>query len=195
MSRSRPMGFGLGPLGEPKYWFATGIAFGVVMFSTYTHTYNRKMNRMIEQQYWTEDENKMHGYFRIKNLERAQLMEDDDEWGRLKLLDAGVKRYPFGLNPRRNWRKHSLLYHAKMRGKLPVEWEEGDPWPWEKDSFKARFPDFEVAPGPFGKLRIGYAVFGPILKYDRMDQVGPENQQRLKEEREFESRWGRPQPQ
>jgi len=154
----------LGPFGNGKYWGAFGFLFGAVIFSSYTHHENRKLNRMIEQQYWSDDESKMHGYFRLKNLERERLMQGDDEYFKLKCLDAYVKKYPFGLDPRRGWRKHTLLYNAKIRGKLPVEWVEGDPWPWQEEEFRARFPEFDVVGGDFGKLR--FSSFG-LWYYDR----------------------------
>eukprot|EP00494_Astrolonche_serrata_P006055 UN06072 len=50
----------------PKYWIGTGFAFGLVTLSAYLHSENRRHNRMIEQQYWDDDMNKMHGYFRLK---------------------------------------------------------------------------------------------------------------------------------
>jgi len=164
----------LGAFGVKKYWVASGGAVLMIFFSAYSHQQNRLLNRMIEQQYWSEDENKMHSYFRIKNLERGRLLQDDDEFFRLKLLDAAVKKYPMGLNPRSGWRKHTLIYNAKVRGKLPPEWIDGDPWPWEAE-FRQRFPDFEIASGDYGKVRIG--KYG-MISYDRDERnIGPKSRE------------------
>merc|ERR1719168_331710 len=180
----------LGVFGVAKHWYAMAGALVVITVSGYSHHNNRLLNRMIQQQYWSEDESKMHTYFRVKNLERGRLFEEDDEYFRLKLLDAGVKKYPFGLNPRSGWRKHSLIYNAKVRGKLPVEWVDGDPWPWEPE-FAQRFPDFEIASGDFGKLRIG--MYG-MLYYDRDEKTQrprtrAETLKRREEQLEQEYEW------